>query len=492
MKDESYEQEIGYANSINQYLVWVNGLPNVKINELVVSEQKAHGLVTAIKDDLVEVLMLDDVKIKPQETFKRTLRQLTVSIGSHLLGRTINPLGQPIDGKGGFANLGQSIEIEEKPQPIKAREQITRQFETGISIVDMLVPLSYGQRELIIGEPHSGKTGFLLDTIINQAGKKNPPAGGQVVCVYTLIGKPLSEIRNLVEILRINKASEYTIVVATSSSEKAPLGFLAPAVGVSIAQYFQKRGQDVLLILDDLGIHAKLYREIALLSGKSPGRQSYPGDIFYQQAKLIERAGNFNKSVGGGSITALPVIEVSTDDFSSFISTNLMGMTDGHLKFDSSRYHQGIKPSIDVSLSVSRVGRQTQILAQKNLADRIKAILAEGVRLEALSRLGSDISPQTQHMIKQSKQIEEILKQVSSTKIPIIVQMILLGLTFTPLFLNKDANFVKVNKELIIKYLTTKIDLTKLEAQVRGFKDEKQLIQSLAGLIPNLEKICRA
>lgn len=483
MKDAP-KQEIGYATSINQYLVWVNGLPNVRINELVISEQGASGLVTAIKDDLVEVLMLDDVKVKPQESFKRTLKQLTILAGSHLLGRTINPLGQPIDGKGGFANLGQVISLDKRPEPIKSREQISRQFETGISLVDSLVPLAFGQRELIIGEPHSGKTGFLIDTIINQA-------GGQVVCVYTLIGKPVSEIRNLVEILRVNKATDYTVVVATSSSERAPLAYLAPAVGVALAEYFQKRGQDVLLILDDLGIHAKLYREISLLSGKSPGRQSYPGDIFFTQAKLVERAGNFNKNAGGGSITALPVIEVSTDDFASFMATNLMGMTDGHLKFDASRYHQGIRPSIDVSLSVSRVGRQTQILAQKGLADRVKATLAEGAKLEALSKLGSDISTQTQLIIKQSKQIEEILKQPSSTKIPTTIQMILLGLTFTPFFSLKDVNFVKVNKELIIKYLTTKIDSSKIEAQVKKFKDDSQFIESLTSLIPVLQKICR-
>lgn len=482
---DALKEEIGYATSINQYLVWVNGLPNVRINELVISEQGASGLVTAIKDDLVEVLMLDDVKIKPQESFRRTLKQLTILAGSHILGRIINPLGQPIDGKGGFANLGQATSLDRRPEPIKSREQISRQFETGISLVDSLVPLAFGQRELIIGEPHSGKTGFLIDTIINQAGKK-------IICVYTLVGKPVSEIRNLVEILRVNKAIDYTVVVAAPSSEKAPLGYLAPAVGVALAEYFQKRGQDVLLILDDLGIHAKLYREIALLSGKSPGRQSYPGDIFFTQAKLVERAGNFNKNAGGGSITALPVIEVLADDFASFMATNLMGMTDGHLKFDASRYHQGIRPSIDISLSVSRVGRQTQILAQKSLADRVKAILAEGAKLEALSRLGSDVSTQTQLIIKQSKQIEEILKQPSSTKIPTTIQMILLGLTFTPFFMAKDVNFVKVNKEQITKYLTTKLDMTKIEAQVKKFRDASSFINSLTPLIPILQKICRA
>ncbi len=477
------QTEIGFATAANEYIVWVNGLPNVAISEIVVSDQEAKGIVISFKDDSVEVLMLDDVKIKPNEGFKRTYKQLSVAAGSHFLGRTINPLGQPIDGKTGFSLLGQAQELDHPPAPIKFREQIQRQFETGITLVDMLVPIAYGQRELVIGDAHSGKTGFLIDTVINQKGK-------DIICVYTLIGKPNNEIKGLVEVLKANKALEYSVIIGSSSSERAPMGYLAPIVGLSIAEFFQQRGKDVLLILDDMGIHAKIYREISLLSGKSPGRQSYPGDIFYQHAKLVERAGNFSHSLGGGSITALPVIEVSSDDFASYLPTNLMGMTDGHLKFDSSRYRQGIRPSIDVPLSVSRVGRQTQMLAQKALADRIKAVSAEGKKLESYSRLGSDLSEQTLFKIKQSRQIEIILKQAPSTKIPIVVQMILLGLTFTPFLAQKDTNFVLVNLRNIIGYLATQTDLKTMALEIAKFKDEKEFIQSLNPLIPTLEKVC--
>lgn len=306
-----------------------------------------------------------------------------------------------------------------------------------------------------------------------------------------MIGKPLNEIFNLVEILKVNKTFDYTIAIAASSSERAPLGYLAPVVGISIAEYFQKKGLDVLLIMDDLGIHAKIYREISLLSGKTPGRQSFPGDIFYQHAKLIERAGNFNKGVGGGSITALPVIEVSEDDFASFLSTNLMGMTDGHLKFDSTRYHQGHRPSIDVGLSVSRVGRQTQMLAQKSLSDKVKAILAEGKKLEAFSRLGSDVSAETQLKLKQSRQIEVILNQETSTKVPVLIQMILLGLTFTYFLTQKDVNFVYKFKQTISTYLEKTLNLVEFKKQVEKMKDDKVFIESITKLIPDLEKICK-
>lgn len=475
--------EIGYAVSISNYLVWVNGLPNVRINEVVESEASARGLIVSIQEDLVGVLMLDDAKIKPQQSFKRTGKELSIATGSHLLGRTINPLGAPIDGKGGFGSLGQEIALEQPPTSIKSREKITRQFETGVVAVDMLVPLAYGQRELIIGDSHSGKTGFLIDTVVNQKDRN-------VICIYSLIGKPVREIHSIVDVLKGTEALKYTAVVASTSSDMASLVYLTPLVAVTLAEYFQKRGLDVILILDDMGVHAKFYREISLLSGKPPGRDSYPGDIFYQHAKLVERAGNFNKTYGGGSITALPVIETNLDDFSSYMTTNLMGMTDGHLLFSAARYRQGFRPSIDISLSVSRVGRQTQNLVQKALADRVKALISESARLQAYSRLGSEVSPQTQLILKQGAQIEIILKQLALDKLPILIQMILLGLVFTPFFETKDHLFVEVNKRKIINFLIRKMDLKKFQEIISRYGDDKQFIKSLESLGPVLGKVC--
>ena len=473
--------EIGYAVSIENYIVWVNGLPNVKVNEIVMTEDGQSGLVTGIKDHLVEVLMLDDARIKPQQSFKRTGAQLSVPVGNFLIGRTINPLGLAIDGKGPFPK-GETREIDQPAPGIKARELISQQFETGIPLVDMLAPLALGQRELLLGDPHSGKTGFLIDVVTAQKGKN-------ITCVYAIIGKPINEVAKIVDILKTNKALDYTVVVATSSSELASLIYLTPYVSATIAEYFQQKGSDVLLILDDMGNHAKFYREISLLSGKPPGRESYPGDIFYQHAKLVERGGKFNKEHGGGSITILPVIETSQDDYTTFMSTNLMGMTDGHLLFSNTSYRTGQRPPIDIFLSVSRVGHQTQSLAQKALADRIKSLLSQASRLEAYSRLGSDISPQTQFILKQASQVKELLKQSPLTRIPISVQMILLGLIYTPFFSDKDVAFVQSNKYKLITFLTTKFDLKTFDTQVSRFKDDNQFIKTISTLIPTLEKV---
>lgn len=477
------QKEVGYAASINDYLVWIDGLPNVKINEIVVNKDKARGLVTAVKNNQVEVLMLDDVKVEPQEMFERTFEQFTSSPGEHFLGRVINPLGIPIDGKNRFTLAGKAIETDKIPPGIKMRTQINRQFETGISLVDMLMPIAYGQRELIIGDPRSGKSSFLIDLVINQR-RKN------LICVIGLIGKAVIEIKRFTQVLEVNKAFGYSVVVAAPSSEKAPLIYLCPSVAVTIAEYFQAQGLDVLLILDDMGLHAKFYREISLLSGSAPGRESYPGDVFYQQAKLVERAGNFSKVNNSGSITALAVIETNLEDFSGYMPTNLMAMTDGHLLFDSLRYHQGHRPSIDVSLSVSRVGRQTQYLAQKQLADRIKALLAEANKLETFSRLGTDVSSATLQTIKQGRQIEMILKQSPFQNTPIVISMIVLSLIYTPLFLQKDVAFVQTNIQKIIDYLIKNINLESVQKQVATFRNDKELIDSVKRLVPALEKVC--
>lgn len=475
--------EVGYASAINNYLVWINGLPNVQINELVLSESKARGVVTGIKNEQVEVMMLDDAKINPNEKFIRSYQQLSIKAGSSLIGRTINPLGVPIDGKGPINYENEGLNIEQTPIGINGRQKITRQFETGISLIDMLIPISYGQRELIIGDSRSGKTSFLIDLVVNQ--KKR-----DIICVFALIGKPSTEIRQLIEVLTINKATDYTVIVAASSSETAPLIYLTPAVGVTIAEYFQKQGRDVLLILDDLGIHAKFYREISLLSRISPGRESYPGNIFYEHAKLVERAGNFTAKYGGRSITALPVIETNLDDFSGYMPTNLMGMTDGHLLFNSVRYRQGHRPSVDISLSVSRVGRQTQSLVQKKLSDKIKALLAEATKLDNLSRLGSDVSAETLFKIKQAHQMEVILNQSALVYLPIVIQNILLGLVFTDLFGKQEVEFVEQNKPTIIKYLLENNDIKALSESIGKMADETEFIKSLAPLLPQLEKIC--
>ena len=474
--------EIGYVLTVKDYLVSINGLPKVAINEVVTTEGGARGVVTALKNNLVEVLMLDDAKIRPQQQFTRTYQSLSVEIGPYMLGRTINALGTPIDGKARF-KPGPGLSIDQAIRGIRHREIIKNQFETGVTTIDTLIPLAKGQKELIMGDARSGKTSFIIDLIVNQREK-------DTICVYAIVGKSGREIRQLVDILAANKALPYTTVVAASSSDLASLIYLTPGVALTVAEYFQRQGKNVLVILDDLGLHAKFYREISLLGGRTPGRESYPGDIFYQHARLMERAGAFNQNGGGGSITILPVIEIHSNDYTGFISTNLMAMTDGHLSFDANLYHKGTRPAIDTSLSVSRVGRQTQSLAQKILSDKVRSTLAQASKVETLSRFGSEVSSETQLTLKHQSFIKIILKQPPLTKIPLVVQAVILGLVFTPFLMERDEAFLRKNLTPILNYLKS-MDLQALEKELMNLGNEADIIKRLSDLRPELDKVCQ-
>lgn len=491
MANNTRVNEIGYATAVNNYLILANGLPNISVGEIVETENGAKGLVTALQNDQVEVLMLDEAKVIPNQMFLRLHQPFRISIGNSMIGRAINPLGVAIDGKGKILNLNSSSEIDKDIRGIKTRQFIKDQFMTGITTIDMLLPIAKGQRELIIGDARSGKTSFIIDLIVNQKVNKSTKSRKGVICVYGLIGRSLKQTRQIIDILTTNKAIDYTVIVAASSSELPSLIYLAPYTAMTLAEFFQGQGFEVLLILDDLGIHAKYYREISLLGNKIPGRDSYPGDIFHQHAKIIERGGKFNSENGGGSITILPVMEINLDDYTSFIPTNLMAMTDGHLMFNSALYHQGNRPAVDISLSVTRVGRQTQALIQKILSDRVRSILTEAKKVETLSRFGSEVSSETQLILKQSKQIEVILRQAPLSNIPINVQIIMLGLTFTKIFTSQSLEFVENNKETILSYLINDVELNKLNDQIKKFKNLDEFLSFIQSLEPIIEKICQ-
>ncbi|OGE31628.1 hypothetical protein A2631_00670 [Candidatus Daviesbacteria bacterium RIFCSPHIGHO2_01_FULL_44_29] len=509
--DSQTSFEVGYVTSTRNYLLLLNGLPTVRINEIIANKDGTRALVTGLQENLIESLLLDDAIVAPNEQFFKTGKQLGVEVGDHLLSRVINPLGLPIDGKMKFPTTNRTAETNKIATGIKSRQFIKTQFITGITTVDMLIPLAHGQRELVMGAARSGKTGFIIDLIVNQ-GKKSSvvsrqsseslkadseaslktESSSQTIVIYALIGKPLTEIRRLVDILTVNHALEYTCVIAASSSDPASMVLVTPAVAFSVAEYFQSKGRDVLLILDDMGLHAKYYREISLLSNKAPGRESYPGDIFSIHAALVERAGKFKSEYGGGSITCLPVIETPSNDYASFIPTNLMAMTDGHLMFDYEIYHRGFRPAINVALSVSRVGRQTQSIVQKQLADHVKSILAQSKRLETLSRFGSEVSEETRQLLNQGTQIESILAQDNLVSMELPVQIILLGLIFTTFLTSKPADFLEINKSKIIEYLRTHVNLNDFLAKITPLTDEKQLAPLLEPLIPQLEKLTAA
>jgi len=477
-------QEVGYVVSNRDFLVYLDGFPSIRVNDMVESETALRGWVNSTLQDKIEVLMLDEGAVKPKQQFKKLPSRLAVSVGDFLLGRAINPLGVPIDGKG-LLSKTKAVRLElEQPVPgIESRQFISNQFLTGISLVDTLIPLGKGQRELVLGDAHSGKTGFLLDLIINQ---KNTG----VICIYGSIGKPSGAVRNLIDVLKSNQALDYSVIIAASSSEPAPLIFLTPKTAFTVAEYFQKKGKDVLLILDDLGTHAKIYREIALLGNKSPGRESYPGDIFYQHAHLLERAGNFLPGFGGGSITALPVIELNLSDFTTLIPTNLMSMTDGHLLFKAGLHSQGQTPAIDISLSVSRVGRQTQDRVSNLLSSKIRQILSEAADLETISRFSSELPLETQLILERRDQIMELLKQESLTATPKPIQAILLALPFTSFLKDKKRAFLERNKKKLEQAFLTNPSLLPISRSIKNLKTDTELINLLEGVGPILAKLC--
>ncbi len=478
-------QEVGYVTSSRNFLVHLNGLPSARINDMVVNEQGIRGWVNAVFNDSVEILILDQGNVTPGQLFKKLNTQLTVNVGEFLTSRAINPLGVPIDGKGPLPSPTKASldELDKTATGIYSRQFIDQQFVTGIALIDTLIPIGKGQRELVLGDAHSGKTSFLIDLIINQ---KN----SGVVCIYAAIGQSITRVRTLIDLLHSNGAIDHTIVVASSSSEPAPMIFLTPQTAFTIAEFFCKKGRDVLLILDDLGIHSKIYREISLIGGKAPGRESYPGDIFYQHSHLIERAGRFNRQFGGGSITAIPVIEINLGDFTTLIPTNVMSMTDGHLLFKASLHNQGQRPAIDISLSVSRVGRQTQNRIHNSLSSKIRQILAEADQLETVSRFSSELPEETQILLRQKEIVLELIRQDSLTYIPIEVQIMLFGLIFTKFFKDKGGTFIKEYKALLIYNFIHDPTLNQVTKAALQYKSEQDLVKMLDQLGPTLAKLC--
>lgn len=468
------DQEIGYVIESRDFLVYLEGLPSIHLNDLVQSEEGLRGWVNALLEDKVEIMMVDEGRITPGQSFRKMPQTLSISAGDYLLGRAINPLGVPIDGKGLISKTktNQYLDLEQEARGIQSRKFITDQFITGITLIDMLIPLGKGQRQLVIGDAHSGKTSFLIDLIVNLRNRKT-------VCIYVSIGKHITSVKDFIDVLRANKALAHTSIIAATSMDTAPLIFLAPKTAFTLAEFFQKKGLDVLVILDDMGIHAKIYREMSLLAGKSPGRESYPGDIFYQHAHLVERAGNFKNEYGGGSITALPVIELNLTDFTTFIPTNLMSMTDGHLLFKSVLHNLGQRPAIDISLSVSRVGRQTQDVLSNLISGRIRQILSHAEELQTISRFSSELPAQTQLVLTQKSLIQEALNQEFLSYIPKEMQIIYLALTLTSYMSYKGLEFFQRYKKNIPALFTTSPELASILQYLPQFKDENQLIKAL-------------
>lgn len=471
-------QEVGYVVSSQDYLIYIEGFPSAKINDICVSENGDKAIIASLEGNRIKALMLSSTRARPGDLFKLEPEGIRLPMGKYLLGRTVNPLGRPIDGKSALPLDGSKLELNVVAVGIKDREPIDEQLITGFAVNDILLPLGKGQRELIIGDPRSHRPDYLLDVIISQKGLGS-------ICVYCAIGKPEIETRRFAGALESSNAFAYSLVVAANSNLPAPLIAIAPSVAFSFAEYFCRQGQEVLLILDDLGLHAKYLREIALLSMQSPGRESYPGNIFYEHSHLMERAGRFKKELGGGSITLLPVLENDLENLTNLIPTNLMSQTDGHLLFSSSLASQGQYPPLEWDLSVTRVGRQTQPLIAKQLGTRVRTLLAEFKDLEKYSQFDMELTDKTREKIKQARMILEIFNQdgpVNSIKL----QAVVLSLVFTSYIKDKDLEFIKNKKNRIIEVLghepelkaliSGSFDFASLEDLINAIEDKVELI----------------
>jgi F-type H+-transporting ATPase subunit alpha len=396
--------EVGTVVSVGDGIARVYGLDRVMAGELVQFPHDIAGLALNLEEDNVGVVLLGEASaIKEGDVVKRTGKIMSVPVGAALIGRVVNPLGVPIDGKGPI-NTTEFYPIERQAPGVVDRKPVKEPLQTGLKAVDAMIPIGRGQRELIIGDRQTGKTAVAVDTIINQKGKN-------VICVYVAVGQKKSTVAQVVRTLEENGAMEYTIVVNASASDPAPLQYLAPYGGCAMGEYFLYNGQHALVIYDDLSKHAAAYREISLLLRRPPGREAYPGDVFYLHSRLLERAAKMADEKGGGSLTALPIIETQAGDVSAYIPTNVISITDGQIFLETDLFHSGVRPAINVGISVSRVGGSAQVRSMRSVSGTLRLDLAQYRELAAFSQFGSDLDKVTQAQLNRGRRLVEILKQ---------------------------------------------------------------------------------
>lgn len=411
---ESFEQEteiydVGTVLQVGDGIARVYGLTKVMASELVEFPNGVMGMVLNLEEDSVGcVLFGEDTLVKEGDLVKRTNRIVEVPVGKELLGRVVNPLGVPIDGRGPV-EAQSSRPVEKKAPGVIYRQPVKEPLQTGLKAIDSMIPIGRGQRELIIGDRQTGKTAIVVDTIINQ--KDTHKTDHPVYCIYVAVGQKASTVARVVKTLEDHGAMDYTIVVSATASEPAPLQYLAPYAGCAMGEYFRDNGMHALVIYDDLTKHAWAYRQMSLLLRRPPGREAYPGDIFYLHSRLLERASKLNDSEGGGSLTALPIIETQAGDVSAYIPTNVISITDGQIYLEPSLFYAGQRPAINVGISVSRVGGNAQIKAMKQVAGRLRLDLAQYRELEAFAKFGSDLDKATQAQLTRGQRLVELLKQ---------------------------------------------------------------------------------
>lgn len=479
------EGETGFVIGAKGYLLSIEGLPSARVGDIIVNERGDRALVTSLDEHELQALLLDPGDAEAGDTFVAEAHGIQLSCGEHLFGRVINALGDPLDKKGSFPVPSYALTLDGYAPGLYERTALTEPLKTGMAAIDVLLPLAKGQRELVVGPISSGKNIFAESVVAHQ---KNT----DVVSIYAFVGRPRSYVESVAARILGEKGNPNTIVLASLSDEPAPLVYLTPPIAVSIAEWFQRNGRDVVLILDDLGTHAKYIREISLLSGRIPGRESYPGDIFYQHARLLERGGKFTKTVGGGSITILPLLETGIEDISSLVSTNLMAATDGHLFFSPERHAEGRFPAVVPSQSVTRVGRGAQSNLLKQLSIAVQSTLAEYEKQNSFVQFGTDLSEHARSVMARGRLLELFLRQEPYQSRTLTAQIILLALAFTPLFANRDLSFAQTNRERIVEAVAKSKSIAELvKTTERGTITLQQYLKRLESALPYFESICR-
>ena len=401
--------EVGEIIEVGDGVARASGLENVMSSELVELPNDVFGMALNLEQDNVGLVLFGDTtKVKEGDIAKRTGKVVEVPVGKEMLGRVVNPLGQPLDGKGPI-NSSKSLPVERKALGVMARSPVNEPLQTGIKAIDSMVPIGRGQRELIIGDRQTGKTAVAIDAIINQKNTQN--SDNPVFCVYVAIGQKASTVASLVSELEQQGAMEYTVVVAANASDPAPMQYIAPYAGCAMGEFFRDNGQHALIVYDDLSKQAVAYRQMSLVLRRPPGREAFPGDVFYLHSRLLERASKLSEDLGSGSLTALPIIETQEGDVSAYIPTNVISITDGQIYLETNLFNSGIRPAIDVGLSVSRVGGNAQIKAMKKVAGTLRLDLAQYRELEAFAKFGSDLDKATLAQLTRGERMVEILKQ---------------------------------------------------------------------------------
>jgi len=477
--------EVGQVLTVGDGIARVYGLDNVQAGEMVQFSEGTKGMALNLETENVGVVIFgDDSKIKEGDIVKRTGTIVDVAVGKSLLGRVVDGLGNPIDGKGPLDKNAERKRVEIKAPGIIPRKSVNEPMQTGLKAIDCLIPVGRGQRELIIGDRQTGKTAIAIDTIINQKEiNKSNDESKKLYCIYVAIGQKRSSVAQIVKTLEEDGALEYTIVVAATASDPAPLQFLAPYTGCTMGEYFRDNGMHALIIYDDLSKQAVAYRQMSLLLRRPPGREAFPGDVFYLHSRLLERAAKLNDKYGGGSLTALPIIETQASDVSAYIPTNVISITDGQIFLETELFYKGVRPAVNVGISVSRVGSAAQIKAMKQVSGSIKLELAQYREMAAFAQFGSDLDPSTQKLLNRGSKLTELLKQDQYSPLTVEEQVVSIFSGVKGFLDNVELNQIKsFEKKLLAKIKSEAPDiLTNIKSSGKMDESTEEKLKNFIG-----------